>query len=166
MYHLQQGFGPSLELLSRLGELIPIVMLNHLLLQTGCFADCSPAGCRKENVQKASKWSESRLGQKASSLQPAIPVLDIPVDEDIQDRPSPQHSTSKQVFDPESCNSSCKNSSSKAFSTAPLFKSLTQLDGSILAYILQGCLQCRALCVSGWSALTVLHWMRDWCKIH
>ncbi len=45
--------------------------------------------CRKENVQKASKWSDQRLAQKPSLVQPAIPVLDIPVDEDIQDRQSP-----------------------------------------------------------------------------
>ena len=48
------------------------------------------SGCgRKENVQKASKWSDQRLAQKPSLVQPAIPVLDIPVDEGIQDRQSP-----------------------------------------------------------------------------
>jgi len=40
-------------------------------------------------VQKASKWSDQRLAQKPSLVQPAIPVLDIPVDEDIQNKQSP-----------------------------------------------------------------------------
>ena len=48
-------------------------------------------GCRKENVPKTSKWSDQRLTQKSSLLQPAIPVLDIPVDEEIQNKPSPEH---------------------------------------------------------------------------
>lgn len=45
-------------------------------------------GCRKENVQKASKWSEQKLPQKSTLVQPAIPVLDIPVDDDIQNQQS------------------------------------------------------------------------------
>lgn len=45
--------------------------------------------CRKENVQKASKWCEQKLPQKSTLVQPAIPVLDIPVDDDIQHRQSP-----------------------------------------------------------------------------
>ncbi len=40
-------------------------------------------------MQKASKWSDQRLAQKPSLVQPAIPVLDIPVDEDIQNKQSP-----------------------------------------------------------------------------
>ena len=40
-------------------------------------------------MQKASKWSDQRLAQKPSLVQLAIPVLDIPVDEDIQNKQSP-----------------------------------------------------------------------------
>ena len=40
-------------------------------------------------MQKASKWSDQRLAQNASLVQPTIPVLDIPVDEDIQNQQSP-----------------------------------------------------------------------------
>ena len=39
-------------------------------------------------MQKASKWSDQRFAQ--TLLQPAIPALEIPVDEDIQRRPSPE----------------------------------------------------------------------------
>ena len=42
-------------------------------------------------MQKASQWAGQKLSQKGSLVQPAIPVLDIPVDEDIWDQPSPQH---------------------------------------------------------------------------
>lgn len=51
-------------------------------------------GCRKENVQKASKWSEQKLPQKNTLVQPAIPVLDIPVDDDMQNQQSPEQPTS------------------------------------------------------------------------
>lgn len=51
-------------------------------------------GRRKENVQKASKWSEQKLPQKNTLVQPAIPVLDIPVDDDIQNQPSPEQPNS------------------------------------------------------------------------
>lgn len=46
--------------------------------------------CRKENIQKPSKWADQKLPQKTTLVQPAIPVLDIPVDEDIQNQPSPE----------------------------------------------------------------------------
>ena len=45
-------------------------------------------------MQKASKWCEQKLPQKSSLVQPAIPVLDIPVDDDIQNRQSPEQPTS------------------------------------------------------------------------
>lgn len=50
--------------------------------------------CRKENVQKASKWCEQKLLQKSTLVQPAISVLDIPVDDDIQNRQSPEQPNS------------------------------------------------------------------------
>ena len=50
--------------------------------------------CRKENVQKTSKWSEQKLPQKSTLVQPAIPVLDIPVDDDMQNQPSPEQPNS------------------------------------------------------------------------
>lgn len=46
---------------------------------------------RKENVQKASKWCDQKLPQKNTLVRPAIPILDIPVDEDIQKQPCPEH---------------------------------------------------------------------------
>ena len=62
---------------------VPVCPSSHKpLLRAGPF-------CRKENIQKPSKWSDQKLPQKNTLVQPAIPVLDIPVDEDIQNQPSP-----------------------------------------------------------------------------
>ena len=41
-------------------------------------------------MQKAAKWCEQKLPQKSTLVQPAIPVLDIPVDDDIQNQRSPE----------------------------------------------------------------------------
>lgn len=42
-------------------------------------------------MQKASKWCDQKLPQKNTLVRPAIPILDIPVDEDIQKQPCPEH---------------------------------------------------------------------------
>ena len=48
---------------------------------------------RKENVQTASLWGGQRLKQKATLKQAPAADLCIPVDDDLQAQPSPQHVT-------------------------------------------------------------------------
>ena len=87
---LHQDFGPSLAALSRPGKLLVAICLSKSSELAFCLTFLDLLS-RKENVQKASVWTGQRLGQKSTLVQPSIPVLDIPVDEDIHGQPSPEH---------------------------------------------------------------------------